>query len=187
MLVLCRSMWVNKACHFFLVPLRSSSTPLYPSIVLRAGERAPTPCPSVVFNLGLTFESYKELGVRHFLSFFWRLWMLTRIHFFFLEDTPMWNDYRHLLKPRTTLNRIMMLRGVDYKDSCVWNPTLFLLSFFYLLETFHIVVDPVDNLEKIRLVVGIWVHQWPYCCWSCNIVPKSLGDQVNYATSWWFQ
>jgi hypothetical protein len=38
--------------------------PLYPSIVLRAKERAPTPCPSVVFNLGLTFESRKELGVR---------------------------------------------------------------------------------------------------------------------------
>jgi hypothetical protein len=38
--------------------------PLYPSIVLRAKERAPTPCPSVVFSLGLTFESLKELGVR---------------------------------------------------------------------------------------------------------------------------
>jgi hypothetical protein len=39
--------------------------PLYPSIVLQARERAPTPCPSIVFNLGLTFESRKELGVRH--------------------------------------------------------------------------------------------------------------------------
>jgi hypothetical protein len=39
--------------------------PLYPSIVLRARERAPTPCSSVVFNLGLTFESVKELGARH--------------------------------------------------------------------------------------------------------------------------
>jgi hypothetical protein len=62
-LVLCRSVWVNKACHFFLVPSRSSSTPFYPSIVLWAKEHAPTPCPSVVFNLGLTFESRKELGV----------------------------------------------------------------------------------------------------------------------------
>jgi hypothetical protein len=62
-LVLCRSLWVSEACHFFLVPSWSSSMPLYPSIVLRARERAPTPCPSVVFNLGLTFESLKELGV----------------------------------------------------------------------------------------------------------------------------
>ncbi len=54
-----------EACHFFLVPSRSSSTPFYPSIVLWAKERAPTPCSSVVFSLGLTFESLKELGVRH--------------------------------------------------------------------------------------------------------------------------
>jgi hypothetical protein len=56
---------MNKACHIFLVPSRSSSTPLYPSIVLRARERAPTPCPSVVFNLRLILESRKELGVCH--------------------------------------------------------------------------------------------------------------------------
>jgi hypothetical protein len=69
-LVLCRFVWVSEACHFFLVPSQSSSTPLYPSIVLRAKERVPTPCSSVVFSLGLTFESLKELGVCHFLSFF---------------------------------------------------------------------------------------------------------------------
>jgi hypothetical protein len=63
-LVLCRSVWMNKACHIVLVPSRSSSTPLYPFIVLQAKERASTPCPSVIFNLGLTFESRKELGVR---------------------------------------------------------------------------------------------------------------------------
>ncbi len=56
---------MNQACHIFLVPSWSSSTPLYPFIVLRARERVPTPCPFVVFNLGLTFESRKELGVRH--------------------------------------------------------------------------------------------------------------------------
>jgi len=39
-LVLCRPVWVSKACQFFLVPSRSSSTPLYPSKVLRAKERA---------------------------------------------------------------------------------------------------------------------------------------------------
>jgi hypothetical protein len=33
--------------------------------VLRARERAPTPYSSVVFCLGLTFESLKEFGVRH--------------------------------------------------------------------------------------------------------------------------
>jgi hypothetical protein len=40
--------------------------PLYPSIVLRARECAPIFCSSVVFSLGLTFESFKELGVRQF-------------------------------------------------------------------------------------------------------------------------
>ncbi len=61
-LVLCRSVWVSEACHFFLVPSRSSSMPLHPFIMLRARECAPTP---VVFNLGLTFESLEELGVCH--------------------------------------------------------------------------------------------------------------------------
>jgi hypothetical protein len=41
---LCRSVWVVEACQFFLVPSRSSNTPLYPSKVLQAKERAPTPC-----------------------------------------------------------------------------------------------------------------------------------------------
>jgi hypothetical protein len=43
-LVLCRSMWVNEACHFFLVSSRSSSTPFYTSIVLWTKECAQTPC-----------------------------------------------------------------------------------------------------------------------------------------------
>jgi hypothetical protein len=64
-LVLCRSVWVSKACHFFLVPSQSSNTPLYPSIVLQTKARALTLCPSIVFNLGLAFESLKELGVCH--------------------------------------------------------------------------------------------------------------------------
>jgi len=54
-LVLCRSVWVNEACQLFLVPFRSSSTPLYHSKVLRAKERAPTLYSYVVFYLGLTF------------------------------------------------------------------------------------------------------------------------------------
>jgi hypothetical protein len=64
-LVLCRSMWVGEACQLFLVPSRSSSTPLYPSKVLWVREHAPTLYSSAVFCLGLTFESLKELGVCH--------------------------------------------------------------------------------------------------------------------------
>jgi hypothetical protein len=62
-LVLCRSVWVIEVCHIFLIPFWSSNTPFYPSIVLQARERASTPCPSTVFNLGVTFEPLKELGV----------------------------------------------------------------------------------------------------------------------------
>jgi hypothetical protein len=47
-LILYRSVWVIKACQFFLVPSRSSSTPFYPSKVLRTRERAPTPYSSIV-------------------------------------------------------------------------------------------------------------------------------------------
>jgi len=61
-LVLCRLVWVSKACQFFLIPSRSSSTPFYPSKVLRARECAPIPCSFDVFCLGFTFESFKELG-----------------------------------------------------------------------------------------------------------------------------
>jgi hypothetical protein len=64
-LVLCKSMWVSKACQIYLVPSRSSNTPLYPSKVLWTRERAPTFCPFVVFYLGLTFESFKESGAHH--------------------------------------------------------------------------------------------------------------------------
>jgi len=67
-LVLCRPVWVSKAYQSFLVPFQNSSTPLYPSKVLWARERAPTPCPSIVFCLGFTFESFKELGVRHLMT-----------------------------------------------------------------------------------------------------------------------
>ncbi len=54
-----------EVCHFFLVPSRSSSTPLYPSIVLRARECASTLYSSDVFSLGFPFETLKELGVCH--------------------------------------------------------------------------------------------------------------------------
>ncbi len=61
--VVCRPVWVTKACQLFLVPSRSSNTPLYPSKCCELG--------SVLwlllfrcFLLGLTFEPFKELGVR---------------------------------------------------------------------------------------------------------------------------
>jgi hypothetical protein len=57
-LVLCRSAWVIEACQFFLVPSWSSSTPLYPSKMLRTKECALTSFFFVVFSLGLTFESF---------------------------------------------------------------------------------------------------------------------------------
>jgi hypothetical protein len=63
LLVLCKFVWVSEACHFFLVSSRSSSTPLYPSIMLWTKERALTLYSSVIFSLGLTFKSLKELGV----------------------------------------------------------------------------------------------------------------------------
>jgi hypothetical protein len=69
-LVLCRPVWVSEACQFFLVPSRSSNTPLYPSKVLRTREHALTPYSSVVFCLGVTLESFKELGTRHIS--YWR-------------------------------------------------------------------------------------------------------------------
>jgi len=72
-LVLCRSMWVSEACHFFLVPSWSSSTPLYPSKVLRARERGPTFCFSAIYNLGFAFESIQELGVCHKFPIFWKI------------------------------------------------------------------------------------------------------------------
>jgi len=65
--VLCRPVWVSEACQLFLVPSQSSSTPLYPS---KCYELRNVPYSSFFryFLLGLTFESFKELGVRHRLS-----------------------------------------------------------------------------------------------------------------------
>jgi hypothetical protein len=75
-LVLCKPVWVGKACQFFLVPSQSSSTPLYPSKVLQTKERALTPCSSNVFYLGLAFESLKELGA----CLFWHVIFLMLLY-----------------------------------------------------------------------------------------------------------
>jgi len=66
-LVLCRSVWVVEACWLFLISSQSSSTPLYPSKVLWTKEHALTPYSFVVFCLGFTFESLKELTARQLL------------------------------------------------------------------------------------------------------------------------
>jgi len=59
-LVLCRSMWMNDCLLLFLVPSRSSSTPLYPQRVASQGA-----CPNSLlfhyFHFKFTFESIKEL------------------------------------------------------------------------------------------------------------------------------
>ncbi len=68
-LVLCRPMWISEACQFFLIPSRSSNMPLYPFKVLWAKECALILCSSDVLCLGLTFESLKELGVRHIVHY----------------------------------------------------------------------------------------------------------------------
>jgi hypothetical protein len=64
MLVLCRFVWVVEACQFFLVPFLNSNMPLYLFKMLRVREHALTPYSSIVFQFGLTFESFKELGMR---------------------------------------------------------------------------------------------------------------------------
>ncbi len=79
-LVLCTPMWISEACQFFLVPSRSSSTPFYPSKVLRARKCAPTFYSFVVFCLGLTFESLKELGVHYPISFLFAIHVLSWQH-----------------------------------------------------------------------------------------------------------
>jgi hypothetical protein len=53
-LVLCKPVWVSEACQFFLIPSHSSSTPLYPSKVLRARERAQL----CVFSMFSIWDSY---------------------------------------------------------------------------------------------------------------------------------
>jgi len=89
-LVLCRPVWISEACQFFLVPSRSSNAPLYPSKVLQAREHASTPYSSIVFCLGLTFESFKELGARH-----WTLLNLEMLNFLLKKDSTIekscWN------------------------------------------------------------------------------------------------
>jgi hypothetical protein len=56
-LVLCMFMWVVEACQFFLVPSRSSNTPLQ-SVASQGA------CPNSLFFCCFQFEPLKELGMR---------------------------------------------------------------------------------------------------------------------------
>ncbi len=63
--VVCRPVWVGEACQLFLVPSQSSNTPFYPSKCCEL-QSVPRFLPHFrCFSLGFTFESLKELGVRH--------------------------------------------------------------------------------------------------------------------------
>jgi hypothetical protein len=59
-LVLRRFVWVIKCLSFFLVPFRSSSTPLYPQSATNQ-EACPQLFTFSLFHFRLTFESIKEL------------------------------------------------------------------------------------------------------------------------------
>jgi len=65
--IVCMHVWVSEACQLFLVPSQSSNTPLYPSKCCELGN-VPRLFPFRCLVLGLTFESFKELGVRHKLT-----------------------------------------------------------------------------------------------------------------------
>jgi hypothetical protein len=77
---------VIEACHVFLILSQSFSTPLYPSIVVRAKKRASIFCSFVVFNLGFTFESLKELGVCHLKSHYFNLLFRKSNTYVWLKD-----------------------------------------------------------------------------------------------------
>jgi len=70
--VVCRPVWVSEACQLFLVPSRSSNTPLYPSKCYELGSvlRLLLFC---CFLLGLTFEPFKELGVHQVVVAFFSM------------------------------------------------------------------------------------------------------------------
>jgi len=62
--VVCRPVWVSEACQLFLVPSQSSNMPLYPSKCYEL-RNVPRLLPLPMSLFGHTFESFKELGVRH--------------------------------------------------------------------------------------------------------------------------
>jgi len=87
--VVCKLLWVSEACQLFLVPSRSSNTPLYPSKCCELGSvlrllllllfsylgshLSPLPS-SAVFLLGLTFEPSSFFCCFPTWAHIWALW-----------------------------------------------------------------------------------------------------------------
>ncbi len=61
-------MWVSKACQFFLVPSRSSNTPLYPSKCCELGSGSEFQLFPHCRILGPSSGSTRNLGARHITS-----------------------------------------------------------------------------------------------------------------------
>jgi hypothetical protein len=65
MLILCMSVWIFiRSLSSFLVPSRSSNTPLYPSKMLRAKDCALIPYSSIIFSLDSHLSPLRSLGMR---------------------------------------------------------------------------------------------------------------------------
>jgi hypothetical protein len=111
-LVLCTSVWVVEACQFFLIPSRSSNTPFYPFKVLRAKKRAPTPCSSAIFCLGLTFgipQRVKSASEMNLTMQSWYTWTCNTWKNTFLRTTKtiymMSNNKYNNVQPQNLLGK----------------------------------------------------------------------------------
>jgi hypothetical protein len=140
-LVLCKSVWVSKACNFFLILSRSSSMPLYPCIVLWARVRALTPCSFVVFSLGLTFESLRSWECVKFSN--------KRIYYYKKISIQVFNtnnlEYNQIFNINSFSNSIILVRQAFWTQTifqnkqcvcvCVWNWEWIYVKFI-IMETF---------------------------------------------------
>jgi hypothetical protein len=67
--VVCKPVWVSEACQLFLVPSRSSNTPLYPSKCCELGSGSKFQLLPHCRILGPSSGSTRNLGVRHIVNF----------------------------------------------------------------------------------------------------------------------
>jgi hypothetical protein len=112
-LVLCKFVWAIEICQFFLVPSRSSNTPLYPSKMLRAREWAPTHYSSVVFSLdshlspSRSWEHVKSGMSWGDLKLWIKVWKpnIVKIEFFFF----CWKGFEK----------------INIKSSCICKPNIY--------------------------------------------------------------
>jgi hypothetical protein len=65
MWVVCKTMWMSEACQLFLVPSRSSNTPLYPSKYCELGSGSKFQLLPHCRILGPSSGSIRNLGARH--------------------------------------------------------------------------------------------------------------------------